>query len=836
MSIPQRSNSLQSVGSAFLSLAALVFGISGLPAQRWHTYTNTNNVTDVIMTQDKVYSATWGGLVEYDLTNNPDSETVPLKYVRTITSVDGLVDNDIRTLAYEESTGDIWAGTFNQGITIIKTNGMQTLDTNSGLPSNKIRRIIVNANYIYIATDQGISQFYYLPEVYFPLLLHQYNSENTFGGLISNDIKDIVVSDNGYLYCATAEGVSFVHTDSLDIDTAWRHWNYANSPLPNAPVLSISVNPDYVAMNTMTSVHRHKANPFENDWHTWTRAAGGLIDSVFTVKLASSGDGIMLSYGVWNEDTMSLKRKSNPLGVIIGNNNADNNLDTYLRNASIYRIIRFPEQYLVYASWGEGTFWQGTTKDYHIEDNCIGFQTISEIITDTNYKMWFGSGWMGPDMTRKGTRGVSSWYNGSWQNYTINNSPLPSNNIRRLAVDKNNCKWFGSWYSVWDTNHWQPGAYKYNDADSTWEWYTMRGIRYYNEETGWSDAQSGTPQLINNTIAEVYVDKVGKILISSSGGGITVFDKNYAFLGTFQMPSNACVYQSVSYIYHSGSRYFFGLNADNRLVIWNDNSLPLNNNEHWLIPPPSELNNCVVYGVVTLNNMFGEEENWIATSRGLFMWNGTDWYKYDTDIKRRIYTNGNWVNETLYYVDEERLFGSVRTTPTAIFLDPFNRIWIGSLEHGFTKYDPETERFTNYYQGNSPLLSNYITCFGYEPLSGNLFIGTPDGLNTMEIGIQINTEKHLRHVKAFPNPFFPEKDGFVRIVNMPSQLMPKGKNICRIFDASGALVIELQENEYARFDWNGLNKNRKKCSSGVYFYVVTSANGETQRGRIALIR
>jgi len=187
-------------------------------------------------------------------------------------------------------------------------------------------------------------------------------------------------------------------------------------------------------------------------------------------------------------------------------------------------------------------------------------------------------------------------------------------------------------------------------------------------------------------------------------------------------------------------------------------------------------------------------------------------------------------------VDEKRLFASAETTPTAIFLDPFNRIWIGSMGNGFSMYDPDSERFTNYYQEISPLLSNYITCFGYDPILGNLLIGTPDGLNTLEIGVQVKTEKQLHTVKAFPNPFFPDTDGFVQIVNLPSKSMPVGTNVCKIYDTSGQLVVELKENLFARFDWNGQNKNAKNCSSGIYYFVVTTAKGETKRGKIALVR
>ncbi len=813
---------------------------SKLQATKWHTYTNTNNVNDAVITDHKIYTATWGGVSEYSL-NAVNGDTY---LSRVITSVDGLVSNDIRTLAYESSTGDVWAGTYNQGITVIKQNTMQILNTDSGMPSNRVRRIIENQSHLYVATDMGISQFYYLPGVSFPLLLHQYDELSTQGGLADNDVLDIAISPSGYLYCATASGVSYIHTDSLDIDTAWHNWTPSNSPIPNYPILSISVNDDYIALNTKMSVHRHNIDPNISDWQTWTRANAGLQDSVFTIGLTSQ-NGILLAYGLWDEDTMSIKRKStavynyiNSAGVLSAQAPELNAYDEF-PTVSISRFI-LKQNALTFATWGEGLYRYFDGVSNNLRDNCIGFQTISDIKTDHNHNMWFASGWLGGTMTRKGTRGISKLSDGYWQNYTKKNSPLTIDNMNSIEVDWNNKKWFGSWDSTLEPYQWEPGVNVLDDSDNSWLWYTRDGIRTWDADDGWSAAATGSPKIYNNTISDIYVDLQGNILIASSGAGITVFDKDYNYLGKFQMPVSSGVFQSVSFMHNSGSRYFFGMNADDRLQIWNDSSLPITGENHWLptndYPPP--LLGGTIYGVITITNIFEEEENWIASSQGLFMWDGTNWYRYDTDIKRRKYVgNDQWSNETLYYVDEERLFGSDREArPTAIFLDPFNQIWIGSLENGITMYDPSTERFTNYYIGKSPLISNYITCFGYDPIKGNLLIGTPEGLNTLEIGVQIKTEKQLNTVKAFPNPFFPNRDGAVRIINMPSQSMPKGTNVCKIFDSSGAMVIELKENKFTRFDWNGLNKKNQKCSSGIYFFVVTDANGVTKRGKIALIR
>ena len=117
-----------------------------------------------------------------------------------------------------------------------------------------------------------------------------------------------------------------------------------------------------------------------------------------------------------------------------------------------------------------------------------------------------------------------------------------------------------------------------------------------------------------------------------------------------------------------------------------------------------------------------------------------------------------------------------------------------------------------------------------------MLIGTPEGLNTLIIGYQIKPETNLNTLKIYPNPFYPDKDKSVTIINYPSGTMPRGKNKCRIYDSSGALVITLEENELAQFDWDGLNSAGKKCATGIYFVVVTDEKGNRQTGKIALLR
>ena len=226
---------------------------------------------------------------------------------------------------------------------------------------------------------------------------------------------------------------------------------------------------------------------------------------------------------------------------------------------------------------------------------------------------------------------------------------------------------------------------------------------------------------------------------------------------------------------------------------------------------------------------------WVAGNNGLFMYNGDFWYRYGIDIKRERWNFG-WQIETRYIVGETKLFAVKDTYPTALAIDDYGCLWIGSAVAGLTKYDTNTQEFFVYDKASYPLISNQITALAYEPQSGKLYIGAAEGLSSLTLRSSQNPQRIFSKVVAVPNPFYPERGDVVKIFNEPGDFMPASAKICKIFDKSGQLVYDLPLNKYQSFSWDGTNKNGKKCSSGVYFYVISASNGETKRGKIALIR
>jgi hypothetical protein len=814
-------------------IVTVAMALMGLSAARWETITNLSHVYDLMFTDQGAYFSTWGGVgCEWSGSVNGQQPAI-------LTTADGLASNDVRNIEYIESNHSLWLGTAFDGITIVHANGVQQMNVSLGLPSNHVAGIVEHGSNIIVATGNGLASYYYLEGVNFPLLLHSYNTQTT-QGLLSNSIDAMELAANNYLYLSSTAGVNFVHLDSLDVDSAWH--SFSGSPVGTGNANKLSSTESKLIVATPYSVCVRSIDPWEAGWQVFDQSSG-LIEDVISNAAMDHLGRLWVSYGIWDEDNLIYSRNTDTVLTCVDSAGSQSHVSGSaigLGENCVSKIVGADNK-VYFCTWGGGILYQldGDSQYYAFEPNAIGFPKIRNIATDANHAAWFSSGSLNTMQLRKSALGACRYLNGEWDTFTVANSPIHTDNVYTVAVDSRNRKWFGT-YAVDADNSpegWRNGISIYDDADGSWTYLNRQGRHPWLESIqDYGPVVPGSDGVLGNTDLHISRDLYGNMLVSCFDDGVTVFDADDNKIGEFQIPNS--VLQRVIYSYHSGSEYFFGTYNDRGLVIWDDDSIPSTNGDHWIIPEPAELSNCEVYGVVSVETPYEGRQHWIAVSNGLFMWDGTDWYKWDTSIKRYKYNKAthDWDNDLLYYVDEERLYGSVRTTPTSIFLDPFNRIWIGSLEHGVSMYDPDTERFTNYFKENSPLISDYITAFGYIPHEGKLLIGTPEGMNTLEIGYLIKPAAEMEKLLIGPNPFRPASDGTVRIENdNETSTLPQGENKCRIYDASGALVIVLEENEFARFDWDGKNAAGNRCASGVYFVVVTDATGERRTGKIAVI-
>lgn len=149
----------------------------------------------------------------------------------------------------------------------------------------------------------------------------------------------------------------------------------------------------------------------------------------------------------------------------------------------------------------------------------------------------------------------------------------------------------------------------------------------------------------------------------------------------------------------------------------------------------------------------------------------------------------------------------------------------------------------------SQLVRRDINTFAVATTTDALWVGTSDGLmrsvdggetwRIFRTNVPLHPEEPSDAVPdvdtyAYPNPFSPQSDQFVRIRYESGG----GADAIRIFDFRMQLVRELRaesagagEREIA---WDGTDENGYRVANGVYFYLV-DAGDESARGKIQVL-
>ncbi|MDA3813465.1 MAG: T9SS type A sorting domain-containing protein [Candidatus Cloacimonetes bacterium] len=786
--------------------------------KNWKVYTNTTHIFDVIESGNELQIATWGGLVSYDLSSG--------SYGKKLTSIDGLSSNDIRSLDYFDESGEILIGTADSGVDRIANDDFVTPITETlGLKSNIVNKIAHNDSLIFVATKLGLSCFKDEPEFPFPLLINNYDVGN---GLSTNNITSLQIAESGYIFCGSDSGLDIVHVDSMDTEANWYHFNAENSIFPSSIINDIAIRDNYIAIGTTGGLVVSHLPTFQ--WLLYDDLFGSTTVSIFPIYIDSAHQ-IFAGVGYWDELKLDVIDSTDIAAFQFSYGQIQKIWSDTEMNLNNTQVMGFKEieGTLVAYTWGDGLLlYDGSDWSLPQKTNSLLSNTIKALVLDKQNKLWITDGHKGSTATPKGTRGVSSFDGNTWQNYTAKNSDLRSNNIYSICVDENNRKWFGAWGSN-STQNWQNGISVFDDMNNLWDNVT-------------TDNGIG-----NNTISFLTVDKQNRIWICSYGGStgyITILDDSFEYVTSFELFEPMDLNDmDPNYIFFSEEKIYFG-GWLSGLRIWNDTSDPITNEEYWSKTPFTDnLQGGRIFDIISRN--IDNEEIWVASGSGLFMYNGEDWYKYGPHIKKKVWDGNDWFwsedipnAEYWYYEGQERLYGSISTYPTALFVDPFGMIWIGTQDAGITIFDTGRDKFINLTTENTPLISNTITALAYEPITGTLYIGTNSGMNSVEIGISaaMNEEKDLFETIVYPNPFYPENGDILRIENKGAITMPEGNTYCRIFDLNGDMVMEIGKDIYEQFSWDGLNKAGKKCGSGIYLYVVSAPDGQTSKGKIVLIR
>ncbi len=155
---------------------------------------------------------------------------------------------------------------------------------------------------------------------------------------------------------------------------------------------------------------------------------------------------------------------------------------------------------------------------------------------------------------------------------------------------------------------------------------------------------------------------------------------------------------------------------------------------------------------------------------------------------------------------------------TAIAVDGANRKWIGSEGGGLYLFSADgTKQIEHFTTDNSPLFSNNILALAIDPETGEVYIGTDQGLISYK-GTATEGSDSFSNVYAYPNPVKEDYDGLIGIKGLVSNAQ------VRITDISGNLIFSTQANGGLAI-WDGKNFNGRKAKSGVYLVYAGNDTG-----------
>jgi len=204
---------------------------------------------------------------------------------------------------------------------------------------------------------------------------------------------------------------------------------------------------------------------------------------------------------------------------------------------------------------------------------------------------------------------------------------------------------------------------------------------------------------------------------------------------------------------------------------------------------------------------------WIGTEKGpIVIYNPTKFFDDDFYCTQIKVPRNDGTNLADFLLSNERI--------NAICIDGGNRKWIGTESNGiFLLSEDGLETIHHFTTENSPLLSNKIQSLALNPKTGELFIGTDQGLISYMSDATEGENTFSETAHAFPNPVKPDYTGLITITGLI-----RDSNV-KITDINGNLIFA-GTSVGRQFTWNGRNSKGKKVASGVYLVLAADTEGK----------
>ena len=233
----------------------------------------------------------------------------------------------------------------------------------------------------------------------------------------------------------------------------------------------------------------------------------------------------------------------------------------------------------------------------------------------------------------------------------------------------------------------------------------------------------------------------------------------------------------------------------------------------------------VVFNTLTYPDLSSDRASDILADRS-----GRIWIATDSGLNAM---RGNYIRaDERFEVERWTVYNTTNGLPTgvttALAEDDRGNIWVGT-EDGLARIG--TTGLVDFVldTSNSGLVDNRINSLFFDGEKGEIWIGTLDGMSRLQIGGGGGVTPLAS--QSYPNPFLVGTRGAA----LTFADLPLGAAV-QIFTAAGQPVHRIEGMPgQGSVTWDGQNDSGFLVSSGIYFFVARDENGNSAKGKFAVI-
>lgn len=746
---------------SLLIFPTLLMAQPDYPIGSWRSYLPFRNGTKVTQSSDQIIYAT----NEAVFTLDKDELAVDF-----LTKTDGLSNVGIREIKFNQDSETLIVVYNNSVIDLIRNNETITLSDiknfNNIIGLKEVNNIFVeNAEQVYLATSFGISRLNVISGLF---------EFTTFTGI---EVNDVVVFNN-QIYIATPEGIYHVAKDNFNIDD-FGNWALLGQEigLPSdysSSVLDVFNNHLYLGVNDILYY-------LEDGMAQEVHAEEGFS----LAFLSSENKHLLVGYSCGSCD-----------GKVFAFS-ADNTF-TNVPNRCVNRpndAIEDEQGRIWFADRFDDVRYANNLNDQdcrRLSFNSPATKNVQDIAVTEN-DLWLATGGVNPTFNYLfRADGFYSFIEGEWAAYNkFNTSEIQAADLfdfYTIAIHP-------------ETNDVYAGSF-------------LDGLVVFDREnfTVYDNSNSS----LNNAAGDTSRTRISGLAFDAENN---LWVSNHSALRPFSVFTSEAEWQSFStsnciggettllevLVDENGYKWFTASNANTGLLVYDTGELDNASDDRCRVFTSSNSNlptNQVNDMAIDLDG-----DIWVGTAGGVVVFQCGP-QVFDECNATEIITDQDETNLGLLLSGDE-----VR----AVAVDGANNKWFGTTNGVFVQSPDGKEQLAHFTAENSPLLDNNIIDIAIRQETGEVFIGTGEGVISFRSQATTGGRTNSKDIYAFPNPVRPEYQGDIAITGLAQDA-----NI-KITDVNGQLIYETRA-QGGQAIWDGNDYTGRRASTGVYLVFSTSKN------------